>query len=86
MLTVPATSCATRYLTVSEPAEPCDVPAWPVKPEVVYTDDCVDGAVCLTVDSAVDLGSYLREVEDVEEALDGCPSLDRPPPPADEKT
>ncbi len=80
MLSAPVTSCATRYLTVSEPAEPCDVPAWPVKPPVVYTDDCVDGGVCLTVDSAVDLGEYLRDVEHVEEALDGCPSLRRSDP------
>lgn len=71
-------SCGT-LADIPDPIEPdpCRVPKAPVYPEVVLVEDCPEEAVCLTPESAVELGLWVREMTRVEEAIGACPYVTR---------
>jgi hypothetical protein len=64
-----------REVPVAVPTDPCLIPELPTSPDLTVTSggSCPAGYVCLTRASAVDLGTFLREVERVRESLSACP-------------
>ncbi len=49
--------------------------AWPAYPKLQILADCPGNEVCLTIDSAVALGLWAKNMSRVKETLDGCPYI-----------
>ena len=62
---------------VAKPTPPCWVPLWPDPPTVVLVEPCDLNAVCISKDSAVDIGLWVRAVTDYHLAVLACPGVER---------
>lgn len=67
-------SCGTRSKT-TDPAEPrpCVAPLFPRAPAIEYIPECPFAAVCVTPETAVELGKWVRGVLRYYESVAACP-------------
>jgi hypothetical protein len=61
-------------VTINKP--PCVLPAMPSDPGVeIYDEKCPEGMVCISLQSAVDIGRWVKQVIRIKEQLDLCPHI-----------
>ena len=69
-------SCGTPGV-VAKPSPPCWVPPWPADPEVTYVACADPNETCMTKDSAVNIGLWVRDVIDYHNHVVACPGVER---------
>jgi len=73
LLLISCTPASPKIVTI--PPRPCNVPEWPAPPQLEPGAECTEDAVCLTVDSAVKLGEWVREVYRYHAAIALCSNV-----------
>ena len=68
-----------RATTLTKP--PCVIPAWPTPPVLELRDDCPESAVCLTLESAVAMALWIREMRRIQAILETCDGVKTRPVP-----
>lgn len=77
-------SCLTRTKTILVPTkpEPCHVSAFPAEPTLYGTKDgCPEGFVCISEESAIEMGLWVRDATRYHKDAKACPTVEEAPQP-----